>query len=316
MEPAPYHAEVTTFGEGEAFWLEAEDGVRIRLGLWRAEAPRGTMLMFPGRTEFVEKYAHVAAEMTARGFDMIAVDWRGQGLADRLHPNPLTGHVDDFADYQRDVTAVMAAVSDLGLARPWHVVGHSMGGCIGLRALIDGRLDVATCGFTAPMWGISMAPALRPVAWGLSTLSRPFGFSSIFAPGQKPAPYVQRADFETNTLTSDREMYERLRHMVTEVPGLGLGGPSLHWLRAALVEMRALDRLPSPDLPCLTFCGEDEMVVDKTRIARRMARWPNGELEWIAGGRHELFLETPEIRGHVIARLTEHFETAPARAAA
>ena len=75
-------------------------------------------------------------------------------------------------DYQRDVAAVMALARAEALARPpFHLVSHSMGGAIGLRALHDG-LPVRAAVFSAPMWGIRMHPALRPLAWALATLLR------------------------------------------------------------------------------------------------------------------------------------------------
>ena len=91
-------------------------------------------MMFPGRTEYIEKYGDCAAEFTGRGFAFLAVDWRGQGLADRLLDDVRVGHVDQFTDYQHDVQATLDLAADLNLPKPWFVIGHSMGGAIGLRA--------------------------------------------------------------------------------------------------------------------------------------------------------------------------------------
>jgi lysophospholipase len=41
---------------GSALWCEAHDGLRIRIALWRAKAEKGTIFVFPGRTEYIEKY--------------------------------------------------------------------------------------------------------------------------------------------------------------------------------------------------------------------------------------------------------------------
>ena len=67
--------------EGRDFWRETSDGVRIRLGLWPAaqtDSPVGTVLLFPGRTEYIEKYGLIAAELADRGFATLSIDWRGK----------------------------------------------------------------------------------------------------------------------------------------------------------------------------------------------------------------------------------------------
>lgn len=160
--------------DGMAFWATAADGVRIRLGVWQPNTAKGTVLLFPGRTEYIEKYAPSAGDLAKRGFATIAVDWRGQGLADRLLDNGRMGHVDAFSDYQRDVNAVVAAARELGLPEPFFLLGHSMGGCIGLRALYEG-LPVRAAAFSGPMWGIRISAHLRPVAWALGRMMPAIG---------------------------------------------------------------------------------------------------------------------------------------------
>ena len=47
---------------------------------------KGTVCIFPGRTEFIEKYFEVVRDLRARGFAVAVLDWRGQGLSDRARP--------------------------------------------------------------------------------------------------------------------------------------------------------------------------------------------------------------------------------------
>ena len=280
---------------GRADWLETTDGVPIRAVLWGAQAQKGTVLLFPGRTEYAEKYGPAAVELNARGYAVLTVDWRGQGIAGRMHARRDMGHVGRFTDYQKDVAALLAHARALSLPEPLYLVAHSMGGCIGLRALMEG-LPVRAAMFSAPMWGIMMKGALRPFAWSLSSLSRPFGLSGTMSPGQAPHPYVLNAAFEENTLTNDPEMWAMMGRQIAAHPDLALGGPSLNWLYEALSEMRGLNRRPSPDYPVHVFLGTDEQIVDPARIHDRMGRWPGGELTVLEGGRHEVMMELPEMR--------------------
>ncbi|MEM7732641.1 MAG: alpha/beta hydrolase [Pseudomonadota bacterium] len=308
MSDAPYFAEIVPVGPApQTVWINADDGVRLRVGLWETEGAKGTLLMFPGRTEYVEKYAPVAGDMARHGITTIAIDWRGQGIADRLLDDPLPGHVRHFPDYQRDVAAMVEHATTLNLPNPWFVLGHSMGGAIGLRAVME-DLPVKSAAFSGPMWGIAASPWLRPVMWTLSFTSRFLGLSHRYPPTSSgPVPYPLSEPFETNTLTRDATNYQLMRDQFTTRPELKLGAPTLNWLFEALSETRGLTRRPSPDLPCLTIMGSEEAIVDQSRIRDRVARWPGSTLHVEPGGRHELLMEDPETRQRMTDLLAAHF---------
>tara|TARA_R110002072_G_scaffold177263_1_gene333181 strand:+ start:65 stop:1000 length:936 start_codon:yes stop_codon:yes gene_type:complete len=308
MENAPFFEDIADGpAGGVAHWVTTSDGLKIRVGHWTGPQMKGTILLFPGRTEYIEKYGPAAADFAARGYAVAAIDWRGQGIAERTTNKPTLGDVEDFKDYQKDVIAALAHVRDLGLPKPYYLVAHSMGGCIGLRALING-LPVAAVAFSAPMWGITMSPVMRPMAWAASSASRVMGFEKAMSPGQSAEPYVMRSGFAENSLSSDLDMFTFMRTQLAAQPDFALGGPSLRWLNESLREMRALAGKPTPNLPCVTFLGTDETIVAPAAIRTRMASWPNGTLHTIAGGRHEVMMETPAIRTQVFDQITELFD--------
>ncbi len=314
FDPAPLHLDMTDAPDGgAAHWLQADDGVRIRIGHWAPEGAKGTLILCPGRTEFVEKYGHVAKALHQEGYATLVIDWRGQGLADRLLDNPLMGHVHRFTDFQRDLQAALSAAQTLDLPRPWHILGHSMGGAIVLRAVMEG-LDVQSCVFTGPMFGIYMSPALRPVGWALALAAPAVGLGQMLPPGTKIDNYVQTNPFEGNVLTSDPDMYRLMQAQLEARPDMALGGPSLVWLREALCEARDLSRRPSPALPCLTFIGREEKIIDTQKVHDRMAVWPDGEIRVVDGAEHEVLMETPEIRARVLAEMIALFERSGDRA--
>lgn len=314
MQAAPYFAAIAEGPEdARVFWVTAADGLRIRLAHWPAVGEStGTILLLPGRTEYIEKYGRTACDLVERGFDVLCIDWRGQGLADRLLDDPRRGHVLTFDDYQADLDAMVAAAKSLDLPHPLHMLAHSMGGCIGLRGLLRG-LPFTSVGFSGPMWGIRMKAYTRPAAWALGWGSGIFGLGDSYAPGTGAGSYIATEPFEGNLLTRDPEMFEYMRCQVTAHPELQLGGPSLNWLHEALRETLALSRLPSPPQPCLTFVGSNERIVDMPRIHQRMARWPNGTLRVIEDGEHEMMMDTPCMRIMIADELTAHFSNASAR---
>lgn len=316
MESAPFFADIADGPEdGAAWWLKADDGVRIRVGLWNRAAPAGTVLLFPGRTEYIEKYGRTARALAARGLATLAIDWRGQGIADRLAENHATGHVHWFSDYQKDVRAMIEAARTLALPRPFYLMAHSMGGCIGLRALHEGLPVEAAC-FTGPMWGIALAPATRPAAWAMAWGGKLLGLGEKYAPGTSAESYVATAPFEDNTLTRDAGMWDYMRAQVAAHPELLLGGPSLRWLHEALSECRELHSMPSPPQPAIAFLGANERIVDPARVHSRMARWTNGLLETVEGGEHEVLMGGPAMEAHILDTMQAFFSENRAPASA
>ncbi|MGJ5620468.1 alpha/beta fold hydrolase [Sulfitobacter sp. MF3-043] len=307
LTPAPFFTDVHPGpAGGMAHWVDTSDNKRIRVGHWPLKGAKGTVLLFPGRTEYIEKYGLAATDLAARGLGTIAIDWRGQGLADRLLDDPRIGHVDAFSDYQKDVAAMLRAARELGLPRPFFLLAHSMGGCIGLRAVMEG-LPVQAAAFTGPMWGIRIAPHLRLMAAVLSHTLPRLGRGHLMPPGSKPEPYVLAEPFEDNMLTTDAEMYDMMRDQLAAHPELSLGGPSFVWLREALAETTHLAQRAAPNLPCVTWLGSNERIVDVPRIHARMDSWKGGRLEIVEGGEHEVLMETETLRTPVFDGLEKLF---------
>ena len=91
---------------GHGDWFRGAGGMRLRAALWTpsasvAKTPRGTVVLSAGRTEPIEKYYELIGNLLARGWSVLAHDWRGQGLSARLLPDRLKGHaraVEEFLD--------------------------------------------------------------------------------------------------------------------------------------------------------------------------------------------------------------------------
>ena len=307
MTPAPLHLDVADAPPGgRAVWLTASDGVRIRAAHWPGGA-RGTVVIVPGRTECIEKYGLVVADMVAAGYHAVVIDVRGQGLAARLLPDAMVGHVGSFMDYYKDMRALLPILDEL--PRPRFLLAHSMGGTIALRALLEG-FPVARVAFSSPMLGIRFARGVAPLARGMAGLASLFGRGTAYAPGTGPATYLLAAPFKGNTLTTDEGTWNWMKRQVTAHPELALGGPSFGWVQAALAECRALSRLPAPDIPALTLLGSAEKIVDTEAIQRRMATWPGSRLVIRPGAEHEVLMEAPRLRAEAMRAILDHFAAA------
>ena len=91
-----------------------------------------------GRGETIEKYFETIGELRSRGFAVATFDWRGQGGSERRLRNPRKGHVDNFAEYDRDLEAFMQQVVLPDCPPPYFALAHSTGGLVCLRAAADG----------------------------------------------------------------------------------------------------------------------------------------------------------------------------------
>ena len=116
----------------------SRDGVTIRYALWPRTADKrlGTVCLFTGRGEFIEKYFETISDLRRRGFAVACMDWRGQGGSDRLLKNARKGHVEDFADYARDLAQFMSNIVLPDCPAPYYGMAHSMGGHILLRSAL------------------------------------------------------------------------------------------------------------------------------------------------------------------------------------
>ncbi len=303
---APFHADVAEGPKaGHAVWTRAGSAT-IRIGLW-PEGEKGTVLILPGRSEYIEKYGRAAEDLRRRGYASLAIDFRGQGLSERPPADRMIGHVGHFDEYQQDWDAALQVAEAMDLPRPFYMLAHSMGGCIGLRSLIRGT-KVKAAAFTAPMWGIILAPWMRPIAHMVTSLAGPFGQAHRYAPMTNRFSYVLTAPRAGNILTTDPGMWDYMHRQLVAHPDLALGGPSLGWVNAALRECAALSNLPAPDTPCLTALGTAERVVDVAPIHLRMAGWKTGRLDLYEGAEHEVMMETPAHRTRFFDSATALFD--------
>lgn len=308
MEPAPFFQEISDGpATGSAFWTTTGDRKRLRIGYWPADKDDcGTIFLFPGRTEYIELQGRLATDLVAKGFSVLTIDWRGHGLSQRLLENPATLHIDEFAHYQNDVDAFLQTANTLCVPKPWFLLANSMGGIIGLRAIMQG-LPVAACSFTAPMWGIKMSLLQRLIAKQVSGAACALERGETYVPGHDGQNYVNHTPFEGNRITFDRENYDYWFRQSRAKPALQTAGSSMKWLHESLKECRRIAKLTSPQIPCITFYGDHDEVVDERAIQERMKAWSSGEYVELENAKHALLLEQPEVRRQVISRTIQRF---------
>jgi lysophospholipase len=279
--------------------VRTADDILLRVVRWVPQGePLGTVAILQGRTEFIEKYFEVAGELLARGFVVVAMDWRGQGLSDRDLRDARKGHVDDFAFYERDLDALHQQVLQFLCPEPWFALGHSMGSAILLAQARAGRSPFARLVLSAPMidvYGLRFPRLTRALAEGLDMV----GLGTAFVPGGSRIGVQERA-FEGNVLTADPARFARTASILKAVPQLGLGDPTVGWLNAAF---RLMDEFADAEYPrriftpTLVLGADEDRVVSLLALERFATRLKVGRLIVIPESRHEILMERDHIRG-------------------
>lgn len=275
--------------------VKTDDGLTIRAARFPATvaARQGTVVIFQGRGEQIEKYFRIVERLRRRGFAVVAFDWRGQGGSSRQLGNPQKGHVARFRHYERDVEAVRRQVALPDCPPPFYGLGHSMGGHILLAASPRLVPWLQRMVLTAPMLDFGDRFPSRDEIRRAAGLACALGFGRLQAPGQ-PRRTPSDMPFDGNPLTSDPAVFRMMMDVTGLRPDLGVGAPTMRWLFEAARSMDAMDRPDFPasvPIPVLMFnCGGDHLV--SVRAIERMARRLRSVgYVLVPGARHELLQE-------------------------
>jgi lysophospholipase len=253
--------------------------------------------IFPGRTEWIEKYFETVRDLRSRGFAVAILDWRGQGLSDRSLADRQKGYVGNFSEFDTDLETFMRDVVLPDCPPPIFALGHSMGATVVIRAVQRGHRWFDRVVLSAPMLGIAFVRSMA-IAGGILWAIRTSGFGSMYVPGRFPGVLDLRP-FAGNILTSDPVRFARNGAVLEAEPALALGGPTVAWCDAAFRAMRAMSepsyaaRIRQPIL--IVGAGRDA-VVSNTAIESFAMLLRAGSHLMVSGAQHELLMEQDRYR--------------------
>jgi lysophospholipase len=285
--------------------LTAKDGLKLRYALWPTTARErlGTVCLFAGRSEFIEKYFETVTDLRRRGFAVAMMDWRGQGGSGRMLSNPRKGHVKSFAQYDDDLARFMNEVVLPDCPAPYFGVGHSMGGHILLRSTLTRMCWFERIVLCAPMIAVSRERSPYESAGYLANFLTLLGLGGFYIPGGSD-DVSERMIWENNPFTSDSVRFQRTVEILRLQPDLGLGAPTLSWAAAASRSIGYINShrfLTSVKVPLLIVAAGNDRVVSMRRTELFASRVKICKLVVIAGARHEIFQERDALRDQLWA---------------
>lgn len=287
--------------------VTTRDALSLRACYVPHENPRGTILLMGGRADYMERYFETMRDFQSRGYCVVSFDFRGQGGSQRLHANPLRGHIRDFRQYDDDVAAVMEEIVLPRCPKPHFAVAHSTGGHVLLRVLrTETWFEKAVA--LAPLLGIQYGKWPQPVVRTLLMGAHLLNLGWLFLPGHNKKPLGP--EHFPNPLTTDKRRWMRDITTLQEAPQLGLGGPTFSWLRAArrsLAELGSLGRRNRLTCPTLIIGSGLDRIVDTEATRIFAERVPGVSLVIIDEALHEIPTERDEIRNQFLAIIDSFF---------
>ena len=278
--------------------LKTPDGVALRFARWPApRGGKGTVCILHGRTEFIEKYFEMVRDLRARGFAVVTLDFRGQGLSQRLLDDPRKGYVADFADYETDLVTLMKDVVLPDCPPPYYGLGHSTGATVLLRAAASGYHWFERMVLCAPLLGLSPRGFPRYAEKVVRFLKR-VGMSQRYIPGGTGS-IVALKPFAGNIVTSDPVRYARSVATLETEPALGIGSPTIGWTAAAFEAMHKFEDplyLARITQPTLMLSAGRDVVVSMAHIEAIARKLRTGAHLVINGSKHEIMMEQDQYR--------------------
>lgn len=277
---------------GATTWLKMPDGQPLRLHDWPLpQAQRGGVLLVHGLGEHAGRYGRLAQWFNARGYSVRGYDQRGHG--ESVGPRGVLSHPDDLL---ADLAVVHADYARTLDAAPL-LLGHSMGGLVALRAVLDERVVPRALVLSSPALRSHATPGLRRLAGTLAHL----------------LPSLRlRNGLDLQRLSHDARVADAHR-----------GDPLCHdrvsprladfIFRAGVSCIADASRLAVPAL--LLVAGDDALVdAGGSRDFSAAARAKPLTTRYFANLYHELFNEADPGRSQVLGQLEDWLDHQPSKA--
>ena len=279
------------------------DGLTIRYGVFKPLKDalcHGTVCLFGGRSEPIEKYFETIKKLQLRGFCVTIMDWRGQGLSERLTKSRRKGHVTSFENYVKDVEVLMKKVALADCPAPYFALAHSTGANIltQVAALPTAAHMFERMVLISPFYKFDIGDTKELIIRIFAKFLSWFGLGKLKATFLEGGPKELKKFDPNNLISSDRGRMEREQNIIKANLNLALGAPTFGWLNAAFDSIAKIKKrgfIAKVKTPILVIMGTDDHLVSQQAMQDITSQISGAGLVKIDGGRHELLMENDKI---------------------
>lgn len=281
----------------------APDGFVLRRMDWLQSRPaeaRGNLLFAGGRGDFIEKYLEAHGHWHDAGWNVTSFDWRGQGRSQAAG----RAGAPDFGLLIDDLAALIADWRK-GRAGPHVAIGHSMGGHLLLKCIVERRPALDAAVLVAPMIRVNSAPIPPRFAPGVAGLMCRLGFGARQM-WKTPPAFSRVGSQRQHNLTESVPRYEDELYWWGQAPAFNLGAPTWGWTRAAFrsaAESFTGEKLAAVGLPILILAAARDRLVSAEATEKVAAALPRAELHMFADAAHEILRDADPVRDAALAMI-------------
>jgi lysophospholipase len=268
------------------------------------KSAKNTLIILPGLSEFGEKYIETTKFFNNQNYDVYIIDWAYQGRSSRYKAN----HNKRYSDgYEADLSDLNFFIKNIIKPnKPLYMLGHSMGAHIAMRYLATQDHNIKAASFSAPMLSIK---GLKYFPAWLSFIFKPF--ENSYVPKGKDWSTSSRSNGGADEFSSDSIRGQIHSTWSIFNPELRVGNATLKWVITSLKSMKILNSsksLKKITIPTLFGIAENDLLINNHAIFRAINIIPNAKTVEFKNAKHEILVETDDIRGVFLNKTLKLFK--------
>lgn len=268
------------------------------------ETPKAHIVYVEGVSEFAEKYFELARDFNKASCGFWVLDRFGQGMSGRFLSNQFKQHSEGFHHDVADITQ-FARENVPRDGAPVILLGHSTGGLIALMTAHDAPDTFAAAAVTAPLLGLARPPVIHEREHWFARLPMPQFVRSMFIPGGttwRPRD-EKRCDMPNEDYSSDPVRMHVHDQWLVEKSDLRMGSVTMGWVKeacAAMMTARDPQWLGEIKIPVHAFTAAHDKLINNRFTYEALPHIPVNEITFFPRGKHDLLMETDDIRNAII----------------
>jgi alpha-beta hydrolase superfamily lysophospholipase len=270
LDPFSFYSENESMMKRTEGYFKGFQDQELFYQAWLHPKPVGTLVVTHGMGEHSECYSRLAEGVSAAKWDVYAWDLRGHGRSDGQR-----GVIGDFKEFTEDLVNFLKVLKST--PHPKVLLGHSMGGLINLRMLLDHpEVDIDLVTLSSPLLGIAVkVPEIKKRAANLLAKYLP--------------SFTLHNEIKYTDLTRDKKVVEeynrdQLRHDRTSA---NLYLQLISAMEYVLAHAKEIQK------PILVQQAGDDRIVDRQASQLLYQSLGSEDKTWMVyeGFRHEIFNE-------------------------